>query len=51
MHYYSAHSSKEEWSKQKYNYDVCEKYYKKNVDGKRHNKIIKFIEKIKKNDT
>ena len=50
MHYFSAHSSKEERSKQKYYCDVCDNvffceiYYKKHVDGKRHNNMVKFIE-------
>ena len=25
----------------------CETYYKKHVDGKRHNNMVKFIEKVK----
>ena len=57
MHYFSAHSSKEERSKQKYHCDVCDNvffceiYYKKHVDGKRQKNMVKFIEIIKKNDT
>jgi hypothetical protein len=53
MHYFSAHSSKEERSKQKYYCDVCDNvffceiYYKKHVDGKRHNNMVKFIEIVK----
>lgn len=54
MHYYSAHSTKEERQQQKYYCDVCDNvffcsaYYKKHISGKRHLLKVKTIEDFKK---
>lgn len=57
MHYFSAHSTKEERQQQKYYCDVCDivlfcsAYYKKHINGKKHanqvqsNKIYNNVDK------
>ena len=55
MHYFSAHATKEERSKQKYYCEICdnvffcEAYYKKHINGKRHINNADFIEKKNNN--
>ena len=50
MHNLSAHSTKEERSKQKYYCDICDNvffcsaYYNKHIAGKRHKNMQEFID-------